>query len=107
MKNADGAFCPRLRLLARPRQPASVVENADWLAVVPFWAVWPFETMILPRQRRIRNLAQLTEPEQAGLADVLRRLLLKYDNLFKCARFLPLHALFRPLFRKTYTCARR
>jgi UDPglucose--hexose-1-phosphate uridylyltransferase len=59
-----------------------VVENADWLAVVPFWAVWPFETLLLPR-RHVARLPELGEAERYALADILKRLLTRYDNLFQ------------------------
>lgn len=59
-----------------------VVTNLDWIAVVPFWAVWPFETMILPR-RHVARLPDLKEGERNGLADILKRLLTRYDNLFR------------------------
>ncbi len=59
-----------------------VVQNEDWLAVVPFWAVWPFEILLLPR-RRVQRLPGLAEAERTSLADLLRRLLVRYDNLFE------------------------
>jgi UDPglucose--hexose-1-phosphate uridylyltransferase len=59
-----------------------VVENEHWLAVVPFWAVWPFETLLMPRHQALR-LPELTAAQRDGLADVLKRLLTKYDNLFE------------------------
>lgn len=59
-----------------------VVDNDHWVAVVPFWAVWPFEVLLLPR-RHVRRLPQLDDAERAALADVLRRLLVRYDNLFE------------------------
>ncbi len=59
-----------------------VVENADWLAVIPFWALWPFETLLLPR-RHVLRLPDLTDPERRSLSDILKRLLSKYDNLFE------------------------
>jgi UDPglucose--hexose-1-phosphate uridylyltransferase len=59
-----------------------VCENDAFLAVVPFWAVWPFETLLLSR-RHIGSLAELNEQERDALADVLRRLLTRYDNLFE------------------------
>jgi len=59
-----------------------VVENQHWLAVVPFWAVWPFETLLLPR-RHVYRLPDLTAQERNALAAILKRLLTKYDNLFK------------------------
>ena len=59
-----------------------VVDNADWLAVVPYWAVWPFELLLLPR-RPVLRLPDLSDPERDSLAHVLRRVLTLYDNLFE------------------------
>ena len=59
-----------------------VVQNAHWMAVVPWWAVWPFETLIIPR-RQVLRLPDLNSTERDGLADLLRRLLVRYDNLFE------------------------
>ncbi len=59
----------------------TVVENEHWLAVVPFWAIWPFETLLMPR-RRVTRLPDLSDQEQRSLASILKRLLTKYDNLF-------------------------
>jgi UDPglucose--hexose-1-phosphate uridylyltransferase len=59
-----------------------VVENDTWVALVPFWAVWPFETLVLPR-RAVQDLTQLNDAERDGLADILQQLTIKYDNLFE------------------------
>ena len=59
-----------------------VVENEHWAAVVPYWAIWPFEILLLPR-RHVLRLPDLTEAEQEALADILKRLLTRYDNLFE------------------------
>lgn len=59
-----------------------VVRNEHWLAVVPYWAIWPFETLLLPR-RHVLRLPDLTPAERDALADILKRLLSKYDNLFQ------------------------
>ena len=58
-----------------------VVSNEHFAVVVPFWATWPYETLICPR-RSVARLPQLTESERHGLADVVRRLSIRYDNLF-------------------------
>lgn len=58
-----------------------VVENEHWLAVVPYWAIWPFETLVLPR-RPVSRLPDLLDDERASLAALLKRLLIRYDNLF-------------------------
>ena len=58
-----------------------VVENSDWLVVVPFWAVWPFETLILPKFE-VTHLPQLTDDQRHTLAKILKDLLMRYDRLF-------------------------
>jgi UDPglucose--hexose-1-phosphate uridylyltransferase len=65
------------------RERARVVaENEDFLALVPYWATWPFETMVLPR-RHLRSVDELSPPERDALAAVLKRVTTRYDNLFK------------------------
>ncbi|MEZ4866671.1 MAG: UDP-glucose--hexose-1-phosphate uridylyltransferase [Caldilineaceae bacterium] len=59
-----------------------VVENEDWVVLVPFWAVWPYEVLLLPR-RHVCQLPDLTDHERTALADILKRLLTRYDNLFE------------------------
>jgi UDPglucose--hexose-1-phosphate uridylyltransferase len=61
-----------------------VLENADWLVVVPYWASWPFETLLLPK-RVVPHLEQLTAAEQQSLAEILQALTIRYDNLFQCS----------------------
>ena len=61
-----------------------VEQNEHWVAVVPYWAAWPFETLVLPRAHRPR-LTDLREPEQVALGQLLRRLTARYDNLFQCS----------------------
>ena len=59
-----------------------VVENAHWVVVTPFWGVWPYELLLLPR-RHVLTLPELTNSERDALAEILKRLLTKYDNLFE------------------------
>ncbi len=59
-----------------------VLENEHFVALVPFWAVWPYETIIISR-RHIQSLLQLTEDEKLAFADILKKLTTKYDNLFE------------------------
>jgi UDPglucose--hexose-1-phosphate uridylyltransferase len=61
--------------------PRVVVENEDWLVVVPFWAAWPFETLLLPK-RPAKRLPDLDDLQRSSLAVVLIDLLGRYDNLF-------------------------
>jgi UDPglucose--hexose-1-phosphate uridylyltransferase len=59
-----------------------VVENEHFVALVPFWAVWPFETMVVSR-RPVGAITDLEAVERTALADILRRLTTRYDNLFQ------------------------
>ncbi|WP_299489910.1 UDP-glucose--hexose-1-phosphate uridylyltransferase [uncultured Shewanella sp.] len=61
-----------------------VVQNDHWLVVVPYWAAWPFETMILPRFS-ISRMTELTEPQAESLATIVKQITTKYDNLFHCS----------------------
>jgi UDPglucose--hexose-1-phosphate uridylyltransferase len=58
-----------------------VIANQHWVVLVPFWAVWPFETLVLPRER-VPDLPSLDASQRDALADVVRRLGLCYDTLF-------------------------
>jgi UDPglucose--hexose-1-phosphate uridylyltransferase len=58
------------------------LENASWLAVVPFWAIWPYETLLLA-QFPVLRMPDLNEHQRNDLADILKRLLTKYDRLFE------------------------
>jgi UDPglucose--hexose-1-phosphate uridylyltransferase len=59
-----------------------VFENESFVSLVPFWAIWPYEIMIIPK-RNIQHLLQLTENEVADYAEILKVVTVKYDNLFK------------------------
>lgn len=59
-----------------------VLDNEHWLAVAPYWALWPFETLLLPR-RHVLRLPDLNDAERDALAEILKLLLTKYDNLFQ------------------------
>ena len=83
------------------------MDESGWVAVVPFWAVWPFEMLraftphcsyyvdltgglVLPYKRHIPSLLQMTPEEDGGLARILRKVLVRYDNLFSCVSPFPL-----------------
>jgi UDPglucose--hexose-1-phosphate uridylyltransferase len=59
-----------------------VCQNEHFVVLVPFWAVWPFETMLLPR-RHIGALDESSTDEAVALANILGRLTIRYDNLFE------------------------
>lgn len=61
-----------------------VVMNDDWLVVVPYWAAWPFETLLLPRFT-ISRITELNEQQKLTLADILKQITIRYDNLFECS----------------------
>lgn len=61
-----------------------VVNTEHWLAVVPFWAAWPFETLLLPKAH-VPSLLDLTPAQKADLALALKELTSRYDNLFRCS----------------------
>jgi UDPglucose--hexose-1-phosphate uridylyltransferase len=61
-----------------------VVASDHWLVVVPFWAIWPFETLLMPRIP-VARLPDLAEAQRLDLSRVLKRLLVRYDNLFEVA----------------------
>jgi UDPglucose--hexose-1-phosphate uridylyltransferase len=58
-----------------------VAANANFIAVVPFWAVWPFEVMVLPR-RHVTQLQSLTETERSDFAAILQAVTSTYDRVF-------------------------
>ncbi|MDE3235122.1 MAG: UDP-glucose--hexose-1-phosphate uridylyltransferase [Bacteroidota bacterium] len=58
-----------------------VLENEDFVALVPFWAVWPYETMIISK-RQVQHVTQFNEKEKHSFATILKKLTAKYDNLF-------------------------
>jgi UDPglucose--hexose-1-phosphate uridylyltransferase len=81
--NEKCLLCEYLRLEVEDGERI-VCENEGFVALVPYWAVWPFETMILSR-RHTASLIDLKVEEQGNLADILRRLTIRYDNLFETA----------------------
>ena len=63
------------------REERVVLANDGFVALVPFWAVWPFETMLVSR-RPIASLSALTDSERNDFAEIVQRLTRRYDNLF-------------------------
>lgn len=61
-----------------------VCENEEFVCVVPWWAVWPFETMIISKSH-LRNMIDFGEDHKKHLSDILRRIACRYDNLFQCS----------------------
>ncbi|KAJ2746634.1 galactose-1-phosphate uridyl transferase [Coemansia sp. BCRC 34301] len=61
-----------------------VVQNESFMALVPFWATWPFETMIVAKNH-VASIADLLEPQITHLAEIMQGLTCRYDNLFQCS----------------------
>ncbi len=59
-----------------------VISNDSFSALVPFWAVWPFEVLVLPR-RHLSSISELSAEERDELASLMKRLGTKFDNLFR------------------------
>lgn len=57
-----------------------VLQNDSWVVVVPFWAIWPFETLLLPKV--LKSLFILSKGEIKDLAQIMKKLLQIYDRLF-------------------------
>ncbi|MGD1819469.1 MAG: UDP-glucose--hexose-1-phosphate uridylyltransferase [Pleomorphochaeta sp.] len=64
-------------------QTRVVYSNEDFIVVVPFWATWPYETMILPLNTPFKSLNDLNDSNKENLAKAISNLTIKYDNLFK------------------------
>ncbi len=60
-----------------------VLKTAYWLVVVPYWASWPFELLVLPRFA-VQQLPQLDSAQRADLANVMQGITIRYDSLFQC-----------------------
>lgn len=59
-----------------------VLENGHFIALVPYWAVWPYEVMIIPRTH-YSHIGQLNEEEEKAFAFIIKDLCIRYDNLFE------------------------
>ena len=59
-----------------------VIRNESFTVLVPFWAIWPYETMVLPN-RQAASLSDLTDIERYNLAGIMKQIGIRYDNLFK------------------------
>ena len=59
-----------------------LIENDYFVALIPFWAIWPYESMIISK-RKVQNITELSEEENISFADIYRQLTIMYDNLFE------------------------
>ena len=70
-----------------------VVSNEHFVVVVPYWAFWPFETLLISR-RPFGRFTDMTEDEKDALADIVKQITVKYDNIFEVS--FPYSAGFHP-----------
>ncbi len=59
-----------------------LIENDYFVALIPFWAIWPYECMIISK-RKVQNIKKLNDLEIKDFADVYKKLTIMYDNLFE------------------------
>lgn len=59
-----------------------IFQNDHFVVLVPYWATWPYETMIIPR-RKVKAITDLTEEEKVSFAKAIKKLTIKYDNIFQ------------------------
>ena len=61
-----------------------IYQNDDFVVLTPFWAVWPFETMIVPK-KQFANITKISEQESLNFADAISKITKAYDKLFDCS----------------------
>ena len=59
-----------------------IEQNSSWIAIVPYWATWPYEMLLLPK-RHIQRISDLNSKEQDELSEILKIILIRYDNIFE------------------------
>lgn len=84
LKNGGCCLLCDLTKMESLRQERIVHQNDSFICIVPFWAVWPFETMIIPKLH-LSSLCELDSKQVIDLADILQAITSKYDNLFECS----------------------
>jgi len=80
-KKSSCLLCDYLHLELQ-RGERLICENDGFAVVTPFWAVWPFETLLISK-RHFSSMQELADSETRHLADILRRITTRYDNLFE------------------------
>jgi UDPglucose--hexose-1-phosphate uridylyltransferase len=71
--------------LSLPDRPRVVEVNDDFVAVVPYWAVWPFEILLTPYKRQITSLEDMNDRELRSLSEILGKATCRLDNIFECS----------------------
>ena len=73
-------LCEYLKLELETKERI-ICSNDEWIALIPFWAKWPFETMVLPKNH-VKDLVAFNNKQRQNLADILKKITTRYDNLF-------------------------
>jgi UDPglucose--hexose-1-phosphate uridylyltransferase len=81
MEHKSCLLCDYIRMEMRSAERV-VCENEGFIALVPFWAVWPFEIMVVSK-RHATGIDELSDPERTNLAGILKQTTSRYDNLFQ------------------------
>jgi len=61
-----------------------IYQNDDFVVLTPFWAIWPFETMIVPK-KQFANITEISEKESLNFSDAISKITKAYDKLFECS----------------------
>lgn len=80
-EKSSGLLADYLKVELQERERI-VFENSHFLVIVPFWAVWPYETMIVPK-RMMSNITLMNEEEKTAFAEAIKQVTVRYDNLFE------------------------
>lgn len=83
VKNGCCMLCDLVKLEISTKD-RMIEENDSFICIVPFWALWPFETLILSKNH-LSSLVQFNAKEDADLADIMQSLTARYDNMFECS----------------------
>lgn len=81
-QNNTNSLLEQYLIEERKHQERIVIENDHFVTLVPYWAVWPYELMIVPK-RKMASIAELTDEEKQSYAHIIKRTTIKFDNLFK------------------------
>ncbi|MEX0273282.1 MAG: UDP-glucose--hexose-1-phosphate uridylyltransferase [Flavobacteriaceae bacterium] len=66
------------------KQERIIYENEEFVVLVPFWAIWPFETMVVPK-KHLKNIAGLSQKGEMLFAEAILAITKAYDRLFDCS----------------------
>lgn len=91
-KHSNCLLCDYRKLEHQLRERI-VAENDHFVVLVPFWAIWPFETLLISK-RHFSRFTDLGATEKDGLADIIKKITARYDNLFNVS--FPYSAGFHP-----------